>query len=55
MGALPSGARGARAPKRRGGLAAGQLDVIWCLVWAVWRRLWKEDGITSVDALQASS
>ena len=30
-------------------------DVVWHLVWVVWRRLWKEDEITSVDALQASS
>ena len=25
-------------------------DVVWRLVWAAWRRLWKEDEITSVDA-----
>ena len=30
-------------------------DVVWRLVWAAWRRLWKEDEITSLDALQASS
>ena len=30
-------------------------DVVWRLVWAAWRRIWKEDEITSVDALQASS
>ena len=30
-------------------------NVVWRLVWAAWRRLWKEDAITSVDALQASS
>ena len=30
-------------------------DVVWRLVWAAWRRLWKEDEITSVDALQVSS
>ena len=30
-------------------------DVVWRLVWAAWRRLWKEDEITSVVALQASS
>ena len=30
-------------------------DVVWRLVWVAWRRLWKEDEITSVDALQASS
>ena len=30
-------------------------DVVWRLVWAAWRRLWKEDEITSVNALQASS
>ena len=30
-------------------------DVVWCLVWAALRRLWKEDEITSVDAVQASS
>ena len=30
-------------------------DVVWRLVWAAWRRRWKEDEITSVDALQASS
>ena len=26
-------------------------DVFWRLVWAAWRRPWKEDEITSVDAL----
>ena len=30
-------------------------DVVWRLVWAAWRRIWKEDEITSVDALRASS
>ena len=30
-------------------------DVAWRLVWAAWRRLWKEEKITSVDALKASS
>ena len=30
-------------------------DVVRRLVWAAWRRIWKEDEITSVDALQASS
>ena len=30
-------------------------DVVWRVVWAEWRRLWKEDEITSVDALLASS
>ena len=30
-------------------------DVVWRLVWAAWRRLWKEDEITFVDAVQASS
>ena len=30
-------------------------DVVWRLVWAAWRRLWKEDEITSLDALQACS
>ena len=30
-------------------------DVVWRLVWTTWRRLWKEDEITSVDALQSSS
>ena len=30
-------------------------DVVWRLVWAAWRRIWKEDEIASVDALQASS
>ena len=30
-------------------------DVVWGLVWAAWRRLWKEEEITSVDGLQASS
>ena len=30
-------------------------DVFWRLVRATWRRLWKEDEITSVDVLQASS
>ena len=30
-------------------------DVVWRLEWAAWRRLWKEEEITSVDALQASS
>ena len=30
-------------------------DVVCRLVWATWRQLWKEDEITSVDALQASS
>ena len=30
-------------------------DVVWLLVWAAWRRPWKEDEITSVDALHASS
>ena len=29
--------------------------VVWALIWAAWRRLWKEDDITSLDALQASS
>ena len=29
--------------------------VVWRLVWAAWRRLWKEDEIPSVAALQASS
>ena len=29
--------------------------MVWRLVWAVWRRPWKEDENTSVDALQASS
>ena len=30
-------------------------DVVRRLVWAAWRRLWKEEEITSVDALQACS
>ena len=30
-------------------------DVVWRPVWAAWRRLRKEEQITSVDALQASS
>ena len=30
-------------------------DDVWRLVWGPWRRLWKEDDITPVDALQASS
>ena len=30
-------------------------DVVWRLVSAAWRRLWKEEEITSMDALQASS
>ena len=30
-------------------------DVVWLLVWAAWELLWKEDEVTSVDALQASS
>ena len=30
-------------------------DMVWRGVWAAWRRPWKEDEITSVDALQASS
>ena len=30
-------------------------DMVWRVVWAAWRRLWKKDEITSVDALQASS
>ena len=30
-------------------------DVVRRLVWAAWRRLWKEDEITSVDAVQAFS
>ena len=30
-------------------------DVVGRLVWAAWRRLWKEYEISSVDALQASS
>ena len=29
--------------------------MVWRRVWATWRRLWKEDEITSVDALQAAS
>ena len=30
-------------------------DVVWQMVWAAWRLLWKEDEITSMDAVQASS
>ena len=30
-------------------------DVVWRLIWAAWQRLWKEDHISCVDALQASS
>ena len=30
-------------------------EVVLCLVWAVWRRLWKEDEMSFVDAVQASS
>ena len=30
-------------------------DVVWRVVWAAWRRLWTEDEVTSVDALQPSS
>ena len=30
-------------------------DLVWRLVWAMWRRLWNEDEITPTDALQASS
>ena len=29
-------------------------DMVWRLIWVAWRRLWKEDEITSVDTLQAS-
>ena len=30
-------------------------EVVWRVVWVAWRQLWKEDEITSMDVLQASS
>ena len=55
MGALPGWAPGGRIPTRYGGLAANRLPGWGPRGLAAWRRLWKVDEITSVDALHASS